>query len=251
MNLPEDGSRSGWLAGVRTLDHAGWPALLHEILRSIRHDLVSRLTGINLLQRLSASERGREIVGSGLEEEGDRLAMLARQLEYVVEAPQPGPVPMDPAEVLRGVLLVHSSVARVPFDRHRVTVDRDLPAIRWDRTLLVRSLLLAMDAVAQPGAPLELELGVTAEGKARLRIVGAGAPSSGGGPASSGGEPAPARSLKLGPHRSRLRLLAALYRSHGGYLRVGSRRGCPIMEMELPGGVEVGAAARKTNGHAG
>lgn len=244
MNLPEDGCRSGWLAGVRTLDHAGWPALLHEILRSIRHDLVSRLTGINLLQRLSASERGREIVGSGLEEEGDRLAMLARQLEYVVEAPQPGPVPLDPAEVLRGALLVHSSVARVPFDRHRVTVDRNLPAIRWDRTLLVRSLLLAMDAVAQPGVPLELELAVTAEGKARLRISGAAAPP-------SGADSAPARSLKLGPHRSRLRLLAALYRSHGGYLRVGSRRGCPIMEMELPGGVEVGAAGRKTNGHAG
>lgn len=241
MNFPDDESRSGWLAAVRFLDHAGWPTLLHAILRSLRHDLVSRLTGLNLIQSLARSRRDPLMVGEVLGEEGQRLEILSRQLECVAEREDRRVGPLDPSAILRGVLLVHSSVAQVPFDRHVIRTDPDTPAIQWDRTLAVRSLLLALDAVGPAGRPLELELGVAPDGRARLRIRGlpSDVPSD-----------SPAPRLTDGPLRTRMRLLAALYRSQGGYLRAGTRRGVPTIEVLFPG-AGVASSAEERNGYAG
>lgn len=235
MSQPEDASRSGWLAAVQVLDRAGWPELLYSILRSLRHDLVGRLTGLNLLRRLAESERGRPLVGEGLGEAGESLAILARQLEYIVQPTEPRIMPLDPAEVLRGALLVHASVAQVPLERHRMEVDGETPAVRWDRTLMVRSILLAMDSVGRGGDPLVLELGVSRGGAARLTVRAACA---------CGAVQKPLQEAERRAFRVRARLLGEVYHGEGGRLRSAIREGGPLVQMEFPRGIPAAPALK-------
>jgi hypothetical protein len=138
--------RRPWLA---TLDEAGWPELVDRVLHGLCHDLTGRVSAILGLTYLLESSGGdpspvAPLMNPELEgmEEVIRFLRLLPDDATEPELLAPGELLPELAALVR---------AQRGLENVKITVEgvAEAPAVRVDRTLLIRSLLILLTASAE------------------------------------------------------------------------------------------------------
>lgn len=224
--MPSRPPNASWVADLRVLDQAGWSTVSDSLVRGLRHALAGRLTallGVEEMVRAGDVEQG---LAEALGIEIRRLRTMAILMDALPASSETGMVPMDPAHHLRQSLALHGPL--LDWDTggmEQVRVDPETPAVVWNPTLLNRTLLIVLDALAGKDGEVRGEVGPGGNGCARIRLTGR----------AGGGHSDPTRGARGPTLRERLRLISGILVRDGGAVRMREKGGVAQVELEIPG----------------
>lgn len=224
--MPTRPPNASCVADLRVLEQAGWSVVSDGLIRGLRHALAGRLTALLGVEEMVRGGDVEEGLAGALGIEIRRLRTMAILMDILPVSGEAGVVPMDPAHYLRQSLALHGPL--LDWDQgamELVRVDPETPAVVWNPTLLNRTLLVVLDALAGKDGDVRGEVGPGENGCALIRLTGR----------AGEGHSDPTRGVRGPSLRERLRLISGILVRDGGAVRMREKGGVAQVELEIPG----------------